>query len=191
MSLYQELQIILQNLKTTKPQTLYADDALTEDNWNRVVSSIDFLTDAITKFNGASPERPPLCFAYFRLPGMQVPWQVYPLTLQEDWYKAHDKYAGSALRLAGGNASTFQTQSDTVTYDSLLKGQGGAQKDALQQHTHSYNRRYDDQRQGAGWWRASGTGLGGYQTSGVNGARHDTETRMQNITVELYIYKRR
>ncbi len=192
-----KLAEILNTLKIKKPAAIVADDPLTADNWNNVVSSIDELTKAITAINSITPSLPLVGYKYFQFPGEKLPWDLYPATAQSDWTALHSKYPGVALRLAGGNASAFKKNSVYVSYDETIKGQGGGQKDALQKHFHRYNNRYIK------WGSYENVD---YNSSGSNSYKNiwddnvdtsyeincradSTETRMINITVQVWEYR--
>ena len=194
MALRTKLDQLIAQLKNTIPQTLLADDALLENNWNNMCASIKLLTDAVEAIRSENPDVPPVGFSYVRLPGMAAPWEQYPRTTKSQWTAIHERYPGDFLRLAGGNASTFQAQSTEIRHDSGVKGSGGGQTDAMQSHTH----RYQDHMAsttvvgtvGADNWQ---TQIMYAQTSddrastGSSG-RESVETRPVNVTVQWYVY---
>ncbi len=187
-NLKQEIAAILANLQIQKPDALMADDPLTADNINRMVASIDELTKAISAMNTITPALPLIGYKYFRFPGDPLPWDLHTATDISEWTLLDERYPGVALRLSGGNASKFKEDSAIVSYDEKTKGDGGAQMDALQDHTHVYDKnRYTTAR-----GDVHGLADDYYyrtHTEGVFNARKDTETRMKNITVEVYVYK--
>ncbi len=181
-----------QALQIIKPDTIAADDPITEDNWNKVVHSIMKLTEAIEKISATSPALPLVGYKYFRFPGEKLPWDLYPATQQTDWLALHTLYPGDAVRMAGGNASKFKESSTDVSYDENVKGDGGGQKDALQAHTHSFWNSHISNWGGTWlsdsdyWAQNESTD---YHSTGSASGRIDSETRMKNITVEVYEYR--
>ncbi len=188
-NLNQVLANILSNLQTQKPDAVMADSPVTADNINKIVASIDELTKAVRAINNTNPTLPLAGYKYFRFPGDPVPWDKYPATLQEDWILLDGRYPGVTLRLSGGNASRFKDEGRSVIYDEATKGHGGAQMDAIQEHTHkSFMTRSEETRKGHYDWLASNSWWFVYDW-GVHGARKDIETRMKNITIQIYSYK--
>lgn len=196
MNLRNELNEILSQMETTP--TKAADDALTETDWNTVVTNIEKLKDAIKKIRDLPACTIPKGFLYVRFPGRPLPYGVdgvFNWTSELDWKKLHTQYAGDFLRLAGGNASAFNAQSEQVSYDEKARdgenkpNTGGGQMDALQEHTH----KQIEYEIGAGslWSKYEGAFMkdprwgGGTKTSSGN---TDIETRPKNITVEMYLY---
>lgn len=195
MALRTKLDQLLAQLKNTIPQTLLADDALLESNWNNMCASIKLLTEVVEAIRTENPDVPPVGFSYIRLPGMAEPWEQYPQTTKGQWSVIHERYPGDFLRLAGGNASRFQKDSTAISHDSGVRGTGGGQIDAMQSHTHSYTD-CNASRHVPGTAGASSTTWLAYMyqeqkstyTTESDNARHSQETRPSNITVEWYVY---
>lgn len=192
MSLRTELDEILKNFQTVPSKT--ADDPITDFDWNAIASNLSNLRHALEVIRDLPACTIPHGFLYVRFPGKPLPYDVdgmFPWTTKSDWQNLTTKYPGTFLRLAGGDASTFQSETDTVTYDSGVKGTGGGQMDALQTHKHGYS--YEGSN-GLGSQQGI-TGKYQYQAKTVNndtgevkGARSTSETRPKNITVEVYMY---
>ena len=178
-----ELLNIIADLKNRRPTAVGDDDPITDKNYNDVVYSLAKITEALELLNTADPNIPPVGSKYIRFPGDPEPKERYPHPTAK-WINVSSKFPGDFLRIEGGNAAVFST-STTVSYTDGVGKEGGAQMDALQEHTHTYAFRY-------------ATGEGGRnqdvadsftnypQTSGVNGARKTSETRPKNITVQLW-----
>ncbi len=188
-NLKDELNKIVDDLSKIKPNAVGADDPITDTNWNNVVNSITTLTEAIGKINSVSPSLPLVGFKYKRYPGEKLPWDLYPATQESDWTLIHEMYPGAVWRLAGGNASKFKEDSTSVSYDEKTKGDGGAQKDSLQEHEHNYSYAY--QGSGGVAWGIYKIGhvLQSTKSTGKNTGRKDIETRMINVTYEEYEYR--
>lgn len=192
MSLKQELEKLISQLKLNTPETLLSDDPLTEQNWNKVCQSVKLLVEAVKHIEHLPPDVPPAGSPYFRLPGMPVPWEQHPCTTKEQWTAIHSLYPGDFMRLAGGNASKFKEDSAYISYDSKAKGDGGGQTDSLQEHKHPYH--YKECKSHGGlrgdisryMYQELGRDV---KTGNCEGARTDIETRSKNITIELYIFK--
>lgn len=195
MALRTKLDELVANLKNNVPQTVFADDALLESNWNDMCASIKLLTDAVEAIRTEIPDVPPAGFSYVRLPGMKTPWEQYPRTTKSQWTAIHERYPGDFLRLAGGNASSFQATSTAIQHDSGVKGSGGGQIDTIQSHTHEHQD-YNASQHVAGTAGASSTTWTAYMyreqkgtyTTETDNARHSKETRPVNVTVEWYVY---
>ena len=194
MALRTKLDELIAQLKNNVPQTVLADDALLESNWNNMCTSIKLLTQAVDAIRSEDPDVPPVGFSYVRLPGMNEPWEQYPRTTKGQWSAIHERYPGDFLRLAGGNASKFQAESTAISHDSGVKGTGGGQIDAMQSHTHEYKEheagRTVTGTAGADNWQTQimyAEKHSSYKTATGNG-RSTQETRPVNVTVEWYIY---
>lgn len=195
MNLRNELNEILSQMETTPKKA--ADDALTETDWNTVVTNIEKLKDAIKKIRDLPACTIPKGFLYVRFPGRPLPYGVdgmFNWTSELDWKKLHAQYAGDFLRLAGGNASAFNAQSEQVGYDEKARdgenkpNTGGGQMDALQEHKHKAWVSYDAK---GSLWRTieHRFGVDDYlKDTRPNDGRADIETRPKNITVEMYLY---
>ncbi|TYT79856.1 hypothetical protein [Treponema phagedenis] len=176
-------------LQKNLPSTLNADDALTNKNWNCVVTSIKAIYDALQAAASTPPSIPPIGFLYTRFPGMPLPWEQFTDTAPVEWKNLHEKYPGTFLRLAGGDASAF-SGSGSVSYDSGVRGNGGGQIDAMQRHTHSYTYESCINLDGLKGtvaqyqWNQQTT----YSTTGSASGRETEETRPKNITVEMYLF---
>ncbi len=205
-NLKDELNQIVTELNKITPSALSPDDPVTDTNWNKVVNSITKLTEAISKINSISPDLPLIGYKYFRFPGEKLPWDLYPATKPTDWLLLDEKYPGVALRLSGGNASKFKEDSTTVSYDEKAKieipnpdpskppikkpGEGGAQMDALQTHTHRYTKNgFEKTRDGNNNYVGSSQHNIQHPLTEPPSGRHDIETRMINITVQTYEYR--
>ena len=195
MALRTKLDQLIAQLKNTVPQTLLADDALLESNWNNMCTSIKLLTQAVEAIRSENPDVPPVGFSYIRLPGMNEPWEQYPQTTRGQWSAIHERYPGDFLRLAGGNASKFQAESTAISHDSGVKGTGGGQIDTVQSHTHEYEKHKASRHvPGTAGASSSSYTLYMYQeqqvksTTKADNARHSQETRPANVTVEWYVY---
>ena len=192
MALRTKLDELIAQLKNNVPQTVLADDALLESNWNNMCTSIKLLTQAVDAIRSEDPDVPPVGFSYVRLPGMNEPWEQYPRTTKGQWSAIHERYPGDFFRLAGGNASKFQAGSTAISHDS--GGTGGGQIDAMQSHTHEYKEheagRTVTGTAGADNWQTQimyAEKHSSYKTATGNG-RSTQETRPVNVTVEWYIY---
>lgn len=195
MNLRNELNEILSQMETTPKKA--ADDALTETDWNTVVTNIEKLKDAIKKIRDLPACTIPKGFLYVRFPGRPLPYGdkgMFNWTGELDWKKLHAQYAGDFLRLAGGNASAFNAQSEQVSYDEKARDSenkpntGGGQMDALQEHKHKAG---PNSAAEGSLWRAIEHRfcVGNYiQDTRPNDGRADIETRPKNITVEMYLY---
>ena len=187
MSLRTELDEILKNFQTVPSKT--ADDPITDFDWNAIASNLSHLRHALEVIRDLPACTIPHGFLYVRFPGKPLPYDVdgmFPWTTKSDWQNLTTKYPGTFLRLAGGDASTFQAETETVTYDNGVKGTGGAQMDALQEHQHTGECRGDSGPYSFiknGW----AYNLYNYKTWNCTG-RTTTETRPKNITVEVYMY---
>ena len=198
MNLRNELNEILSQMETTPRKA--ADDALTETDWNTVATNIDKLKEAIEKIRDLPACTIPKGFLYVRFPGRPLPYGVdgvFNWTSELDWKKLHAQYAGDFLRLAGGNASAFNAQSEQVSYDEKARDSenkpntGGGQMDALQEHKHNFE--YEKHKSLGGLsgvnaryqWESKTTSDG--STNPIL-CRTDIETRPKNITVEMYLY---
>lgn len=195
MALRTKLDQLIVQLKNSVPQTVLADDALLESNWNNMCASIKLLTQAVETICSENPDVPLVGFSYVRLPGMEVPWEQYPRTTKSQWAAVHERYPGDFFRLAGGNASRFQASGTAISHDSGVGGTGGGQIDTIQSHTHGYED-YKASQHVAGTAGASsktytrymyGEQRSAYTTKDDN-ARHSQETRPANVTVEWYVY---
>lgn len=195
MNLRNELNEILSTMAPTPKKA--ADDALTESDWNTVATNIEKLKEAITKIRDLPACTIPKGFLYVRFPGRPLPYGqdgVFNWTSELDWKKLHAQYAGDFLRLAGGNASAFNAQSEQVGYDEKARDSenkpntGGGQMDALQEHKHKTKGSY---RERGSLWRVIEQqfhiGEPFDNTLSTDG-RTDIETRPKNITVEMYLY---
>lgn len=191
MELRPELEQILTQLKLYVPATLLSDDALSEDNWNRVCSSITLLTEAIKKITHLPPDIPLPGSPYFRVPSMPVPWEKYRQTTKQQWIAVHERYPGDFMRLAGGNASAFKADGTEIYHDAGIKGEGGGQIDTMQEHQHNHINTYISDWSGT--WLAD-KNYWAYSSSNEtrqtenNTGRTAQETRPVNVTIELYIY---
>ena len=195
MNLKNELNEILSQMAPTPRKE--ADDALTETDWNTVATNIEKLKEAIKKIRDLPACTIPKGFLYVRFPGRPLPYGVdgvFNWTSELDWKKLHAQYAGDFLRLAGGNASAFNAQSEQVGYDEKARdgenkpNTGGGQMDALQEHKHK-TKGFDSAR--GSLWRAveHQFPFGDYfDYTHPNDGRTDIETRPKNITVEMYLY---
>jgi hypothetical protein len=195
MSLRKELNEILSQMETTPRKE--ADDALTETDWNTVATNIEKLKEAIRKIRDLPACTIPKGFLYVRFPGRPLPYGVdgvFNWTSELDWKKLHAQYAGDFLRLAGGNASAFNAQSEQVGYDEKARDSenkpntGGGQMDALQEHKH---KTWTFSGIKGSLWRAIEHKICvDYYLSETdpNDGRTDIETRPKNITVEMYLY---
>lgn len=188
MSLQKKLEDILEKLKVKKPNPLNADDLLLDSNWNNVCASIALLTEAIRATKETPSSIPAVGSPYIRLPGMPLPWVEFSATLKNQWIAVHEKYPGVFLRLAGGNASSFKADSESVSYDTKAKGTGGGQMDAIQEHIHGINISSQWWGKNKGDWGLKDP-YGNTDTYGIKNARSDIETRPKNITVEMYVFK--
>lgn len=188
MSLRTELDAILTTMPTIATKS--ADAPLTELDWNSVAENIAKIKEALTKIKDLPACTIPKGFLYVRFPGRPLPYGadgVFNWTSEGDWKKIHEQYAGDFLRLAGGNASAFKTDSEQIQHDEKAKGTGGGQWDAVQTHTHWFadtGYRHDLKTGQKG--RASN--YRGDSRTGANDGRSDIETRPTNITVEMYLY---
>lgn len=190
MALRTKLDLLIAQLENNVPQTLLADDALLESNWNNMCASIKLLTEAVETIRTENPDVPPVGFSYIRFPAMRVPWEQYPQTTKSQWTVIHGQYPGDFLRLAGGNASKFKESGTSIYHDSGIKGDGGGQIDTFQDHQHKY---YETSGRDS-IWNVHGndscedddstTERKTYGTSG----RTSPETRPVNVTVEWYVY---
>lgn len=195
MALRTKLDQLIAQLKNTVPQTVLADDALLESNWNNMSVSIKLLTEAIDAIRTENPDIPPVGFSYVRLPSVKTPWEQYSRTTKGQWSAIHERYPGDFLRLAGGNASRFQADSTAIRHDDDIKGEGGGQIDTIQAHTHVY-KEYNASRHVPGTAGASSLTYTAYMyqqqqstyTTEVDKAQHSEETRPANVTVEWYVY---
>lgn len=195
MNLRNELNGILSQMETTPRKA--ADDALTETDWNTVATNIDKLKEAIEKIRDLPACTIPKGFLYVRFPGRPLPYGVdgmFNWTSELDWKKLHAQYAGDFLRLAGGNASAFNSQSEQVSYDEKARdgenkpNTGGGQMDALQEHKH---KAWTSSAAEGSLWRVTEHRfcVSGYlNDTRPNDGRTDIETRPKNITVEMYLY---
>ena len=195
MNLRNELNEILSQMETTPRKK--ADDALTESDWNTVATNIEKLKDAIKKIRDLPACTIPKGFLYVRFPGRPLPYGVdgvFNWTSELDWKKLHAQYAGDFLRLAGGNASAFNAQSEQVSYDEKARdgenkpNTGGGQMDALQEHKH---KAWTSSAAEGSLWRTIEHGfcVNDYlNDTRPNDGRTDIETRPKNITVEMYLY---
>lgn len=191
MELRPELEQILLQLKSNVPTTVLSDEPLLESNWNNMCTSVKLLTEAVKKIKELPPDIPLPGSPYFRCPGMPVPWEKYPQTTETQWKAIHALYPGDFMRLAGGNASKFKESGTSIYHDPGIKGDGGGQIDAMQNHTHSYT----DEHIG-GWggsWLAdfdywANSRASSSKTTGGASGRTGEENRPSNVTIELYIY---
>ncbi|MEL5721351.1 MAG: hypothetical protein P1P59_09570, partial [Treponemataceae bacterium] len=136
-------------------------------------------------------------FLYVRFPGCPLPYGangVFNWTEEHEWRLVHEQYPGVFLRLAGGNASSFKADSESVSYDTKAKGTGGGQMDAVQEHKHNISCQdgygginYNDIRGDEDPGKGSITRT----TNHPHECRSDIETRPKNITVEMYVYEPR
>lgn len=188
MSLREELEKILMQLKLNVPAALLSDEPLTDRNWNSVCQSIGLLTDAIKSIVQMSPDVPPAGFCYNRFPGMKSPTEQFPLTKKNQWVPIHELYPGDFMRLAGGNASTFKADSAAITYDAGVKGSGGGQVDTVQEHTHGYTDASFRSGDTAGGYRSTFYDQNQNKETKVNSGRVSIETRPVNITIEVYMF---
>lgn len=195
MALRTTLDMLLAQLKNSRPQTLLADDALLESNWNNMCASVQLLTEAVEAMCSENPDVPSVGSSYVRLPGMKVPWEQYPRTTQSQWASIHERYPGDFLRLAGGNASRFQADSTAIRHDPSVAGEGGGQIDTMQNHRHRYqDHEASRHEKGTAGASSSSYTLYMYQqqqsvyTTDDDNARHSDETRPTNVTVEWYVY---
>ncbi|QSH95103.1 hypothetical protein [Treponema phagedenis] len=189
MGLKSKLDEQLLEVQKNLPSTLNPDDALTNKNWNCVVASIKAIYEALQAAASTPPSIPPIGFLYTRFPGMPLPWEQFTDTAPVEWKNLHEKYPGTFLRLAGGNASAF-SGSGSVSYDSGVRGNGGGQIDAMQRHTHSYT--YEGSN-GVGSTKGVDAQYQWQQenkssTTGSASGRETEETRPKNITVEMYLF---
>ena len=195
MNLRNELNEILSTMAPIPEKE--ADDALTETDWNTVARNIEKLKDAITKIRDLPACTIPKGFLYVRFPGRPLPYGVdgvFNWTSELDWKKLHAQYAGDFLRLAGGNASAFNAQSEQVSYDEKARdgenkpNTGGGQMDALQEHKH---KAWTSSAAEGALWRTIEHRfcVNDYlKDTRPNDGRADIETRPKNITVEMYLY---
>lgn len=195
MNLRNELNEILSTMAPIPEKK--ADDALTETDWNTVAENIEKLKDAIKKIRDLPACTIPKGFLYVRFPGRPLPYGVdgmFNWTSELDWKKLHAQYAGDFLRLAGGNASAFNAQSEQVSYDEKARdgenkpNTGGGQMDALQEHKH---KAWTSSAAEGSLWRTIEHRfcVNDYlKDTRPNDGRADIETRPKNITVEMYLY---
>lgn len=195
MNLRNELNEILSQMAPIPRKE--ADDALTETDWNTVATNIEKLKDAIKKIRDLPACTIPKGFLYVRFPGRPLPYGVdgmFNWTSELDWKKLHTQYAGDFLRLAGGNASAFNAQSEQVSYDEKARDSenkpntGGGQMDALQKHKH---KAWTSSAAEGSLWRTIEHRfcVNDYlNDTRPNDGRADIETRPKNITVEMYLY---
>lgn len=195
MNLRNELNEILSTMAPIPEKK--ADDALTETDWNTVARNIEKLKEAIKKIRDLPACTIPKGFLYVRFPGRPLPYGqdgVFNWTSELDWKKLHAQYAGDFLRLAGGNASVFNAQSEQVSYDEKARdgenkpNTGGGQMDALQEHKH---KAWTSSVAEGSLWRTIEHRfcVNDYlNDTRPNDGRTDIETRPKNITVEMYLY---
>lgn len=196
MSLRTELDAILTTMPTIATKS--ADAPLTELDWNSITENIAKIKEALTKIKDLPSSTIPKGFLYVRFPGRPLPYGadgVFNWTSETDWKKIHDQYAGDFLRLAGGNASTFKADSESIVHDLEAKDEhnrpntGGGQQDAIKKHTHPYKRAYEKGYKCGNNSKFQNAGIEyDYQSTEIPSRHADIETRPVNITVEMYLY---
>lgn len=179
-----ELLNIIADLKNRRPTAVGDDDPITDKNYNDVVYSLAKITEALELLNTADPNIPPIGSKYIRFPGDPEPKERYPHPTAK-WINVSSKFPGDFLRIEGGNAAVF-SESTSVSYTDGIGKEGGAQMDALQEHTHTYRVRTGKERNGPAGFNCASNDSEWPQSGGANGARKTSETRPKNITVQLW-----
>ncbi|WP_428769290.1 hypothetical protein V1L52_10030 [Treponema sp. HNW] len=179
-----DLLNIIADLKNRRPESIGNDDPITDQNYNNIVFSLAKITEALELINKADPNIPPVGSKYVRFPGDPEPHERYPHPTAQ-WKNVSSRFPGDFLRIEGGNAAVF-SENTSVSYTDGIGKEGGAQMDALQEHTHTYRVRTGAARNGPAGWRCAGDGSEYPQSSGANNTRKTSETRPKNITVQLW-----
>ena len=194
MSLRTELDELISQINVVP--TKNADDPLTELDWNLVSSNFQKVSEALKRIRDLPACTIPKGFLYVRFPGRPLPYGadgMFNWTSEFEWRKIHEQYAGDFLRLAGGNASAFKTDSEQINHDEKCKdgnnrpNTGGGQIDTLQEHQHSYVYYYAQEVVMKGQTHVCDI-YNRIEKSFDCTGRTDIETRPTNITVEMYLY---